>query len=134
MEKIKGILKGGLESEKGKDILVVIIVILVGLISFELGRLSINQSSGVKIEYQDQEANFVSAAEFDSSVLQKTTATISIASKSTLGKAFFASSRGHKYYSIGCSAGKTIVQENRIYFNTESEAQKAGYEKSASCK
>ncbi len=50
MEKIKQFL----ESDKRKDILVVIIVILVGLGSFELGRLSKNTSSGVKIEYQNQ--------------------------------------------------------------------------------
>jgi hypothetical protein len=48
MEKIKHFI----ESEKGKDIFVVLIVILVGLGSFELGRLSKeNSSSGLKIEY-----------------------------------------------------------------------------------
>ena len=61
MEKIKPIIKNCIESEKGKDILIVIIVILVGLGSFELGRLSKeNSSSGVKIlpaqagEYSNQ--------------------------------------------------------------------------------
>jgi hypothetical protein len=45
MEKIKQFV----ESEKGKDIMLVIIVILVGLASFELGRLSKAQSlSGIK--------------------------------------------------------------------------------------
>ena len=39
-----------IESEKGKDILVALIVIMVGLGSFELGRLSEeNDSSGIKI-------------------------------------------------------------------------------------
>lgn len=48
MEKIKQFI----ESEKGKDILVIIIVILVSLGSFTLGRLSKGtESTGVKIEY-----------------------------------------------------------------------------------
>ena len=42
MEKIKRFW----ESEQGKDILIVIIVILVGLGSFELGRLSKESAQG----------------------------------------------------------------------------------------
>jgi len=111
-------------SEQGKDIFMVIIVILVGLGSFGLGRLSKNsQNPGIKIEYPDpienQESNVISA--------------VTDVGRPTSGKTFFASNRGTKYYSFGCSAGKTIKQENRIYFNTREEAEKAGYELSSSC-
>ncbi len=125
MEKIKQFIEG----EKGKDILVVIIVILVGLGSFELGRLSKeNGSSGIKIEYSDQSlmragnqpASVISAAEYNSN-------------RNSAGKNFFASSRGSKYYTISCSAGKTIKQENRLYFATAEEAERAGYTASSSC-
>jgi len=136
MEKIKLTIKNCIESDKGKDILVVIIIILVGLGSFELGRLSKNSSNnnaGIKIEYPDQEANAVSSLientpnlSVNSNILQNT-------QKSTSGN-FFASSRGSKYYSISCSAGKTIKQENRIYFTSSIEAEKAGYSLSSSCK
>lgn len=126
MEKIKQFI----ESEKGKDILIVVIVILVGLGSFELGRLSKgNTSSGVKILNEIQSANVISATnnlEVLPSSGEKTSKSVS--------KNFFASSKGTKYYSIGCSAGKTIKQENRIYFSTGDEAQKAGYTLSSSCK
>jgi len=123
MEKIKQTIKSWIESEKGKDVLIVVIVILVGLISFELGRMSKeNDSSGIKIEYPNQDenqpANVVSAADLTNST----------------SKNFFASNRGTKYYSIGCSAGKTIKQENRVYFSTGEEAQKAGYDLSSSCR
>lgn len=126
MEKIKQFI----ESEKGEDILVVIIVILVGLGSFELGRLSKEgSSSGIKIEYTNQngtqEANVVSA--ISSSIKIS-------AAENSAGKNFFASNRGTKYYSLGCSAGKTIVQKNRVYFATREEAEKAGYELSNSCR
>lgn len=115
MEKIKQFI----ESEQGKDIMVVLIVILVGLGSFELGRLSKgNTSSGIKIEYKSQ-------------TNQKIDQTGNVLS--AVNKNFFASSRGSKYYSLGCSAGKTIKQENRVYFATSEEAEKAGYTLSSSC-
>ena len=130
MEKIKTFL----ESDKGKDIMIVTIVILVGLGSFELGRLSKegNGSRGVKIEYTEdvsnqQAGNVISAIE-SSSLLQNTEVA------NSAGKNFFASNRGTKYYSIGCSAGKTIKQENRVYFATSEDAQRAGYELSSSCR
>lgn len=126
MEKIKQFI----DSDSGKDILVIIIIVLVALISFELGRLSKNNpNSGLKIEYKGQEANVVNSLSdlsLNSNILKKS-------EKSTSGN-FFASNRGSKYYSISCSAGKTIKQENRIYFMTSSEAEKAGYELSSSCK
>lgn len=133
MEKIKQFL----DSEKGKDILIVIIVILVGLGSFELGRLSKEDSStGIKIEYPDQEsgqeASVVKAGSDaipDVGILQGRSPT----SGASDGKTFFASSRGKKYYTISCSAGKTIKQENRVYFSTGEEAQAAGYTLSNAC-
>ena len=129
MEKIKLFF----ESDKGKDILVVIIVILVGLASFELGRLSKKDPNrGIKIvptqtggylsqntvEMASQAANVISATNYNSN---------------QNNKSFFASSRGKKYYSLGCSAGKTIKQENRIYFGTKEEAERAGYTLSSAC-
>ena len=138
MEKIKRIITYSLESEEGKDILIVIIVILVGLGSFELGRLSKSGSNaGIKIlsaqagEYPDQ--NSTQEANIISSVTSPKKIPITANSTST-GKTFFASNRGEKYYSIGCSGGKTIKQENRVYFATREEAEKAGYTLSSLCR
>ena len=135
MEKIKQFL----ESEKGKDILIVIIIILVGLGSFELGRLSKeNSSSGVRIlpaqtgEYPNQAENQGASAILSENSLQ-TAIQVPPTIQNSVGKNFFASSRGSKYYTISCSAGKTIKQENRVYFTTGEEAQTAGYALSNSC-
>lgn len=145
MEKIKLFLW----SERGKSVLVVIIIILVGTGSFQLGRLSKNPSSGVKVVYPDlstisqvsKEANII-ATEEDSqdpeSTLTKslTTAPRPTSQQSTtaITKNFFASNRGSKYYPVLCSAGKTIKIENRVYFETRAQAETAGYELSSSCK
>ena len=123
MEKIKVFII----SDKGKDIVTVLIVVLVGLGSFELGRLSKeSDSSGIKIEYPNQEAGVLGAD--TNQVVTKLNQLPSV------GKAYFASSRGQKYYSIGCPGGKTIKQENRIYFTTAAEAEQAGYELSSTCR
>ncbi len=126
MEKIKLFI----QSEAGKDILVVFIVILVGLGSFELGRLSkaSNSTSGIKITYPEGEQ---ASAYSGLSVANSTKSSVDT---KTAPKGFFASSRGSKYYPLGCSAGKTIKQENRVFFATNTEAEAAGYELSSSCK
>jgi hypothetical protein len=119
MQKIKQFI----ESEAGKDVLTVIIVILVGLGSFGLGRLSKNaQNEGLWVEYQNEGANVTNSINSPQNGLKQTS------------EVFFASSKGTKYYSVTCSAGKTIKQENRVYFNTREEAENAGYELSSACR
>ena len=119
MQKIKQFL----ENETGKDVLIVIIVILVGLGSFGLGRLSKKaQNEGLRVEYTNEGASVINSLNTSENDLKQTS------------NAFFASSKGTKYYSVTCSAGKTIKQENRIYFNTREEAEGAGYELSSSCR
>ena len=125
MEKIKQFL----ESEIGKDILTVSIVILVGLGSFGLGRLS-NTSSLPQIKANSTLASINTVA----SVNKASDNTSSTTTKKTNSGNYFASKNGKKYYPLGCSAGNTIKEENKIYFATEAEATAAGYEKSASCK
>ena len=117
------------ESEGGKDLLIILIVILVGLISFELGRLSKNSpNEGIKVEYPNQDQGADATLSINS---QNQSPTFSGINNS---KSFFASSRGQKYYPLGCSAGKSIKEINRIYFTTREEAEKAGYELSSSCR
>lgn len=127
MQKIKQFI----ESDKGKDILVVAIVILVGLASFGLGRLSKEGSSGLKLEYTGQSANAISASAY--SAKNEFTRVTDNNWNNNSGK-FFASSRGSKYYPESCSAGQNIKKENRVYFDTREEAQNAGYELSSSCR
>jgi len=134
MEKIKLIITNFIESDKGKDILIISIIILVGLGSFELGRLSKEQTTkGLKIEYTSQEASAIGSIDQDSTDLTSNLLNSNTTKNSTSGN-FFGSSRGSKYYSLSCSSGKTIKQENRIYFATSGDAEKAGYELSSSCR
>jgi hypothetical protein len=127
MEKIKLFL----QSEKGKDVLIVIIVILVGLGSFELGRLSKgDDSQGQNIDNSSQNNDDTSQVSVDNSTdVERLEAPVGPISGS-----FFASSKGKKYYPVDCSAGKNIKQANRVYFDTGTQAEAAGYTLSSSCK
>ena len=127
-------IKSFLESEKGKDILIVIIVILVGLGSFELGRLSkTNNSAGIKIEYPDQAAQNSPGLVLGVEASKTSVSQNSSTGINSLGKKFFASSRGKKYYPVDCSAGQSIKESNRLWFSTREEAESAGFELSSSC-
>ncbi len=109
-------------SDLGRDILTVLIIILVGIGSFGLGRLSKKDpQNGLKIGYRGgelKEANLTP---------------LSIKNDSKASMAFFASNKGSKYYPLGCSAGQNIKTENRIYFETREEAEQSGYTLSSSC-
>jgi hypothetical protein len=123
MEKIKLFLV----SDKGKDLMVVFIVILVGIASFGLGRLSNKDpDSGLKIEYPTS----MSGASVNALPGPKNEPKTLFEGE----KSFFASSRGSKYYPANCEAGKSIKMENRVYFTSADEAEQAGYTKSSSCR
>lgn len=47
---------------------------------------------------------------------------------------FVASKQGKKYFPVDCGSAKTIKEENRVYFGSESEAEGAGYTRTATCK
>jgi uncharacterized protein (UPF0333 family) len=133
MEKIKLFFNEKIQSEKGKDILTVIVVILVGLGSFILGRLS-NSSEDIKTDNRDQNIQDNNSQSEDLTQTSINDSGVGHPNSTSSGKTFFASSKGKKYYTENCSAGKTIKQENKIYFTTGEEAQAAGYTLSSSCK
>lgn len=123
--------KDFIKSKQGRDIWVVLVVLLVGLLAFGLGRLSA-RTHGIDIQYSNSlGASAASGAEkarvflANNPTLDRTALTVE--------KAYFASSRGKKYYSVGCSAGNSIKPANRVYFKTAAEAESAGYTASSSC-
>lgn len=46
---------------------------------------------------------------------------------------YIASQNGARYYNEGCSGLSRIREENRIYFNSEQEAQNNGYSRAVNC-
>lgn len=94
---------------------IVILVLLVGLISFGLGRLS---------AFEDvlPPVSIIEAA---------TTTTIAAI---PLGGEFVAARGGSVYYYPWCSGAAKIKSANQVWFASESAAQKAGYRAAKGCK
>ena len=95
-----------------------VIIIMVGISSFGLGRLS------VKNEVDDKTSIVVAPIP---DLLNKE-------EKIELKKMYVASKNGKMYYSSGCNGANRIKKENQIWFNTKSDAEKSGYTMSSNCK
>ena len=100
-----------------------IVVIIVGMASFGLGRLSApeNRVESVAIENPYPSSELVLGG--GESVLVS----------SEEGK-FVASRSGTKYHFPWCSGAKRIKEENKLWFVTKEDAEAAGYEPAKNCK
>ena len=120
-----------------QDLTLSIVVFAVALGAFGLGRMSKNEHKivieGTVIPVQSSVLASGSLPEGLSNASGELLASSVANASQTTGGAFLASKRGKKYYPRGCSAGKNIVEGNRIYFADTAEAEKAGYTQSTSC-
>lgn len=127
-------------------IFVSVMVILVAVASFLLGRMSVGQVVTMRTAGGGAAPAVVamtytgSAAE----VIATGTKSVSVASVpgspktvdaplGTVMGLYVASKSGTKYHHRDCAGAKRIKDENRIYFATEDEARAAGYEPAANC-
>lgn len=101
-----------------KPYFLAIVIILVSLLSFGVGRITATQRDGVKIN-------------FDQSLVQNTSNSASVVSSVTTGK-ISASVNGTRYYYSHCKS--TVSEKNKIYFDTAAEAEASGYTLALNCK
>lgn len=99
-----------------------VVVILVGISSFYLGRISVQENS----------KNDTSIPKL--SMVNESGGNTSNSFSNSKNTGYFASKNGKLYYSVGCSAGNRIAEKNIINFSTALEAEEAGYKISPSCK
>ncbi|MDP3726376.1 MAG: Ada metal-binding domain-containing protein [bacterium] len=113
-------IKQGIEN---REFLIALLILLVGLGSFGLGRLS-------KIEETKEPVRIEYSTEINA---KEQSATVSLGASATQ-KLFVASKNGTKYHHPWCSGAERISQANKIWFNSKEEAEKAGYTPAANCK
>jgi hypothetical protein len=124
LEKIKAFVLQ-IESE---TYLMILIIILVGLAGFGLGKLS-NAGEGKAVIIQTgSKENTVP----DSFKEPQNTASAINAVSGNLGE-IVASKNGTKYYLPGCNGVGRILDQNKVYFASEKEALDAGYTKASGC-
>lgn len=112
------------------DIVLIIGIILIALISFGAGRLTVPQKEPIVIENQG-----VKAIQQTAKIYQEDKNTSSDESSGVgenQGK-LVGSKNSDKYHLPECAGAKKIKPENQIWFQSEEEAQKAGYKPAGNC-
>ena len=112
-------------------LLCLIIIIIVSIGSFGLGRLSVinNEIEDIQSAGSDYKA---SVGDWVGESKQNTKALPT--GDLPKEKMYIASKNGKLYYSIGCSGAKRISDKNSIWFATKEDAEKSGYSLSSTCK
>lgn len=108
-----------------------IIVVLVGIASFSLGRASVTTSA------QNMTAAVVlpqASVLVDEPALSTLTTPKATTSSQVIDtKALVGSRSGTKYHLASCPGAKQIKEENKIYFKDVQAAEAAGYKPAANC-
>ncbi|MBI2096103.1 MAG: hypothetical protein HYT43_00485 [Candidatus Taylorbacteria bacterium] len=112
------------EKCKDKGIFTVLIIILVALGSFGLGRLSM-------IEFRDSPLSITANSEALSakSLTEDLTRRIETQSGAVLG-----SKNSKKYHFPWCGGAARLNEKNKVWFSSIEEAKAAGYSPAANCK
>jgi len=109
--------------KKGKAVVegrgfLILVIILVAVIAFGLGRLSKIEEARVPVRIETAEFGKVSGS------------SVSI----NAAAVFVASRQGSKYHFPWCSGAQRIKESNKISFNSREDAERAGYTPAANCK
>jgi len=103
-----------------------LLIIVVSILSFELGRLSMEGD----LSTSSQQAVLIEQpAAADVSESNMLTKKLLSAENSQL----VASRKGTKYHLLTCPGAKQMSEENKIYFISEDEARASGYTPAANC-
>ncbi len=124
-----------------KQVFVPVLIILVGLGGFGLGKLNKIEQSKLPI-----------VIEHSTSTQKDTTPAVGTATPPNLGGAgggtstdpvtstitkrriYVASRTGTAYYLPSCASANRIAEKNKVWFETKQEAESAGYKPAANCK
>ncbi len=116
-----------LDSSSKERIFVVVLIILVGLASFGLGRLSMQEGEKTPIRIE----NFATTTQ----VVSDSSSSSNLGQGSALSASLvLASKTGTSYYFPSCSGAKRISEKNKITFPGAKEAEAFGLHIGPGCK
>ncbi len=117
------------------DTFLALVLILVSVASFGLGRLSVleseSRSTGVT-QIASESAGVLSAVEEKLDPVPEATSTEQI--QAVHEERYVGSKNGTKYHLPWCAGAQQIKEENKVWFGSKEEAEKAGYTPAANCK
>lgn len=128
--------------DNNKELYLSVVIIMVATISFGLGRLSKIREEKTPITIEDRGLNAnspLSTSNVDSAKTSDKNVTEKMLEQdfgniSQSQKIFVASKNGKKYYYAWCESANVIKEQNRVWFATKEEAEKAGYQPAANCR
>ena len=132
--------QGGFSSGPALDLYLALLLILVGVLSFILGRYSQTsaQTEGVRICTVDGSVLSAQAGEVPedrgSETLKPELAPSTQVGAVAAEGNFVASKSGKAYHLPWCPGAGRIKAENRVWFATKEEAEAAGYAPAGNCK
>lgn len=131
IEEVRIKIKRAIATIERKEVYTAIIIILVGLASFGLGRLSnlVDNREPVKIRYENFESGGSKPV-----TLEVGEQGAAVAGIGDIGGSVVASKNGTKYYFPWCGGVSRISAANKVTFASKAEAEKAGYTPAANCK
>jgi len=123
------------------DTQIAVIVVIVSVISFFLGRMSIAENTSKTAALIRSDDNPLLQEQPETTLIDdKTvnnelgTVVVDTASVTANAGSYVASKSGKKYHLPWCSGAKSIKEENKIWFKTKEAAEAAGYTPAANCK
>ncbi|MCF7815678.1 MAG: hypothetical protein K9M10_01390 [Candidatus Pacebacteria bacterium] len=125
--KFKGLLNNA-------DFVLSVLIIVVALISFILGRFSVSENvistqNAARVLPQTDMLETVESIPRSSATNSQKTDTSNLSEGG-----YVASKSGTKYHLPWCGSAKQIKEENKVWFATKEEAEKAGYTPASNCK
>lgn len=108
------------------DLFIALIIVLVAVIGFGLGRLSAiyDQKEPIRIEYGVNQTSIAKNA------LSGTNLEVSPPSEEKL---YVASKNSDKYHFPWCSGAKRIKESNKMWFSSKEEAEGMGFKPAGNC-
>jgi len=121
--------------ENRSDIYIAAIIFLVGLSSFGLGRLSVLWPQKEPIIFEEAPATASGKKESDSPARSGASKEAAAAADAILkaGGKYVASKSGSAYHYPWCPGALKIREDNKIWFETATEAEKRGYRPAKNC-
>lgn len=124
--KVKQFLK-----DSRSDLYVAAVIFLVGLASFGLGRLSVLWPEKEAIRIGNSKSSELSELSTPNS--GELNQLNPLNSLNQLKDKYVASQNGTAYHFPWCPGAQRIKEENKVWFDTKEEAERAGYHPAANC-
>ena len=117
--------------ENKSDLYVAVLIFLVSIASFGLGRLSLlwPKKESIRVEQGSSYRGSTPVNVNENQILK----TASVGSGSLTKGKYVASKNGTAYHFPWCAGALKIKEENKIWFETKEDATKAGYKPAGNC-